>query len=71
MRRVAAMLRSVRAVASRAMSRGVTPARFGVSAFIGITTLIIMQSMGWGQTPPARLLYRVCLRSVDNTAPSM
>ena len=49
MRQVGAMLRSVRTITSRAMSRGVTPARLSVSAFIGITTLILMPSMGWGQ----------------------
>jgi FtsP/CotA-like multicopper oxidase with cupredoxin domain len=52
MRHVAAMRRFVETVASRAISRGVTPARLGVSAFIGITTLIFMQSLGWGQNPP-------------------
>jgi len=53
MRHVGAILQSVRTITSRAMSRGVTLARLGVSTFIGITTLILMPSMGWGQnTPP-------------------
>jgi len=52
MQHVVAMLRSVRTVTSRAMSRDSIPAWLGVSAFIGVTTLILMQSTGWGQNNP-------------------
>ena len=52
MQHVVAMLRSVRTVTSRSMSRDSIPAWLGVSAFIGVTTLILMQSTGWGQNNP-------------------
>jgi suppressor of ftsI len=51
-RYVAAMLQALRMVTSRAMGRGSAPARVGVSAFIGITSLVLLQSMGWGQNNP-------------------
>jgi suppressor of ftsI len=52
-RHVVATLQVVRTMTSRAMGRGSAPVRVGVIAFIGITTLVLLQFIGWGQNTPS------------------